>query len=51
MFRFIALPFVVSVILAVGVLARYRRRRTSFRRAHDLTPVSEQWLADRRREG
>jgi len=49
MFRFIALPLVFSIVIAAAVLTRYRRRRTSFRRAHDLTPVSEQWLADRRR--
>jgi hypothetical protein len=51
MFRFIALPLVFSIVVAAAVLARHRRRRTWFRRAHDLTPVSEQWLADRRREG
>jgi len=49
MFRFLALPVIFSLVVVAGVFARHRRRRTSFRRAHDLTPVSEQWLADRRR--
>jgi hypothetical protein len=48
--RFIALPVFVSLVLAGALLVRYRRRhRTSFRRAHDVNPVSEEWLADRRR--
>jgi hypothetical protein len=49
MFPLIALPIIFSIVVAAAVLARQRRRRTSFRRSHDLTPVSEQWLADRRR--
>jgi len=48
--HFIALPVIVSLVLAATLLVWYRRRgRASFRRAHDLAPVSDQWLADRRR--
>jgi len=50
---FLVLPLIFSLVVffAVFALARHRRRRTSFRRAHDIAPVSDQWLADRRREG
>jgi hypothetical protein len=50
MFPLIALPLsLVFVVGAVVVARSMRRGRRSLRRAHDLTPVSEQWLADRRR--
>jgi hypothetical protein len=50
MFPLIALPLSLVFIVGAVVLARsLRGGRRSFRRADDLTPVSDQWLADRRR--
>jgi hypothetical protein len=49
MLRFIAVPISLAFIVGAVALARSLRRRSFLRRAHELTPVSEQWLADRRR--
>jgi len=52
MLGFIALPAALVIVLlaAVSVVLR-KRRRQSWRNLSDLSPVSGQWLAERRRTG
>jgi hypothetical protein len=52
MLGFIALPAALAVVVFVTVFVILRkRRRQSWRNLNDLSPVSGQWLAERRRSG